>query len=616
MQLQKLFILVLLALSNFLYANDDPAFSEDLARSIIEFTEKKGYTTVLVANFTEEAYAIEADAQSLTQELFEVLTKKDSLTNIITTADLKGIPDRIYLQENTLADLSNRGISAVIQVEIVPRSVFTRISLKLFDLESKGLSNEFVVFYNKVLDYKEIPEEPVVETEPEVEALALPNVAVDEKLVFYGSNTIGEKLMPNLIKAFLQSYGISESDLVVAEGEKKNETIISLKEERPGLPQQFEIKAHGSGTGFKALNNDETDLIMSSRPIKDKENDMLARFGDMTDKTSENVIALDGLAVIINPSNPVDALTREEIAKIFAGKITNWSEVGGRNGKINVYARDDKSGTYDTFNSLVMKAAGLKDQLSSSAQRFESSEALSDSVSADKNGIGFIGLAYILEAKPLAINECGIAYMPLHFYIKTEEYPLSRRLFIYIADEKKNDIVESFIEFVLSEKGQEIVQNTDFVNLKIEEGYAAKVSITQLTHMKSAVLETQSFGDLKNLIQLTGDHNRLSATFRFQEGKSILDNRGQMDIRRLYEFLNHPDNQGREIIVLGFADSQGRYSSNKYLSQKRAQTVAKELNNSGIKTKGVYGFSEEAPVACNTSDAGMKKNRHVQVWIK
>ena len=113
------------------------------------------------------------------------------------------------------------------------------------------------------------------------------------------------------------------------------------------------------------------------------------------------MIAIDGLAIILHPQNPLNQLDTEQLAQIFSGEISTWEELGGVGGAIHLYARDDQSGTYDTFKELVLSRRGKT--LVSAAKRFESSEQLSDAVSQDPQGIGFIGLPYVRQAKAVAI---------------------------------------------------------------------------------------------------------------------------------------------------------------------------------------------------------------------
>src|SRR5690606_17066269 len=126
-----------------------------------------------------------------------------------------------------------------------------------------------------------------------------------------------------------------------------------------------------------------------------------------------------------------------QLARVFAGEVKTWEELGGRGGAIHLYARDDNSGTWDTFKELVLASQGKS--LAAGAQRFESSTRLSDAVSQDPQGIGFIGLPYIRQARPLAISAGDSQPMlPSTELVATEDYPLSRRLFLYMKPGEGN----------------------------------------------------------------------------------------------------------------------------------------------------------------------------------
>src|SRR5262249_41541096 len=184
-----------------------------------------------------------------------------------------------------------------------------------------------------------------------------------------GSNTIGSKLGPALAEEFLKAQGAQNVQRVPG---AKDELSIVATLPAQSSPSAIEIKAHGSKTAFEDLGADKADIGMASRKIKKEEIEKLSRLGDMTSRASENVLGLDGLAIIVNQANSLDALTSDKIRDIFTGKITDWSQVGGTAGPIQIYARDDKSGTYDTLKELVLRGADL----ASSAKRFEDSTEL------------------------------------------------------------------------------------------------------------------------------------------------------------------------------------------------------------------------------------------------
>src|SRR5580700_1027163 len=205
-------------------------------------------------------------------------------------------------------------------------------------------------------------------------------------LRLHGSNTIGKELVPALCEEFLKYQGATSVERKPGEKEDEIDVEAVLPNESKE-PLTFEVQAHGSKTAFEDLAAGKCDIGMASRQITSDEARQCALngLGDMFSPACEKVLGLDGIAVLVNRSNPVNALTKQQIANIFTGKTTDWSQVGGNPGPINLYAGDDKSGTYDTFRSLVLESR----LLSPGALRYENSAKLSDEVAADANGIGF-----------------------------------------------------------------------------------------------------------------------------------------------------------------------------------------------------------------------------------
>ncbi len=184
-------------------------------------------------------------------------------------------------------------------------------------------------------------------SQPPVLAEKRPALSTPGLMRFAGSNTIGAKLAPALVLDYLKGHGA-----IAPIGE--DEVGIDVKPPQPGVPSRIEIRAHGSATAFQGLKARDTEIGMASRSIQQKEVIDLADLGNMTGVKSEHVLALDGLAVILNPSNPVRTLSKAQIAGIFTGAVKDWSEVGGTPGPITRYRRDDKSGTWDTFKATVL----------------------------------------------------------------------------------------------------------------------------------------------------------------------------------------------------------------------------------------------------------------------
>ena len=409
-----------------------------------------------------------------------------------------------------------------------------------------------------------------------------------------GSNTIGARLGPALVKGLLEEQGLSA--IRIEAGTVENEQKISGTT-RDGRNVSIDVAAHGSGTGFIALADGSAELAASSRPIKDSEAASLQALGDLKSANAEQIIALDGLAIILHPGNALSALSTVQLAQIFAGEITDWAELGAPAGAITLYARDDKSGTYDTFKELVLSANGKA--LAPGAKRFESSEKLSDLVSQDPNGIGFIGLPYIRQAKAVAIASGDSQPMlPSLALIATEDYPLSRRLFLYNQPELNNPWARALVKFAHSPRGQAIVEQTGFIAQTVQA-----VKIAQTPNMPP---QYQA---------LAKDAQRLSVNFRFQEGSANLDNKALRDITRLMSYLNTQDKLHNKVVLVGFGDAKADPARAELLSKLRAMAVRRELNKQGVIFRDIIGLGDELPVAANNADDGRIKNRRVEIWV-
>ncbi len=456
-------------------------------------------------------------------------------------------------------------------------------------------------------------------------------------LRLHGSNTIGATLGPDLAERYLRWLGAESVRVLVGAdpAEKIVEGVFPFRNEA----LRVEIKAHGSSTGFKDLLGGTCDAAMSSRRIKDSERAALVPLGDMTSVDSEYVVALDGIAVIVHRGNPLDSLTRRQIADIFAGRITDWKALGLPAGPIEIHARNDESGTFDTFQSLVLG----KDALAGGAIRHESNAELSDAVAANPRAIGFCGLPYINESKELAVQDEGQAIRPSMFTVSTEDYPLSRRLYLYAPQRGVSAHLRQFLDLTLAREGQEAVTKYGFVSLDIS---GAKSAAAAPEAARTAAVEPVSSeavptdgapvdaapiraaamrvedpllgAPVANAAVAAAYRDnvrggaRLPVNFRFHSGSFDLDNKALRDVSRVAELAR---DEGKPIVLVGFSDSLGDYGQNLALSKRRAQAVADKLAALGARVQAVVGAGEEGPVASNQDQDGRERNRRVEAWV-
>jgi phosphate transport system substrate-binding protein len=416
-----------------------------------------------------------------------------------------------------------------------------------------------------------------------------------------GSTTVGDALAPEMLKAFLQEEGATDIEEVAGSDANKDHRDVRARLAHHWRPALFSVVANGSPNAFKALAGDQADVGMSSRPISNDEAQQLAGLGDMRSPDCENIAALDGIAVILHPSNPVSRLTRQQIASIFSGAVVNWVNVGGPAAPIHLYGRSSGSGTYDTFVALVLSdEKGRKKPFASSLTTEENGEDIAKAVASDAAGIGYVGLAQTGNAKTVEVSDGpGTAWLvPSSFTVSTEDYVLSRRLFLY-TPAHPTDWAKRFVAFALSADGQQVVKKVGYVE-------------------QAPRLETEKIPDGAPVAYRSRVEGlrRMSLNFRFRPNSTLLDNKALADIKRAFDALSAAGISSG-VEVLGFADSQppAGGASNQALSEQRAEVVAERLRAFGIAVQAA-GFSSAMPVGDNDTPMGREKNRRVEVWVK
>jgi len=216
------------------------------------------------------------------------------------------------------------------------------------------------------------------------------------------------------------------------------------------------VKKTGSGDGAAALIDGRCDIATMSRFMKLEEFKKAVKNGVMP---VAHVVAMDGVCVIVHPSNPVNALSREQIRKIYKGEITNWKQLGGPDKPIVVISRDSSSGTYETFHKLVMKGH----KMGKGIEYVSSNPQAHARVRTTDGAIGYVGLGFV-DRNVKALKVDGV--MPTRKTIATGQYPLSRPLFMFTNGYPKlGSIVHAFVTFHLTERGQEIIEAKGFVPL-------------------------------------------------------------------------------------------------------------------------------------------------------
>ncbi len=252
-----------------------------------------------------------------------------------------------------------------------------------------------------------------------------PTVFSAERIIIDGSTTVGP-----IAKAFAEYYMLKHPDVNIT------------------------VSESGSGNGAKSLINGVCDIADMSRFMKWKEFKAAVEKGILP---VAHVVAMDGIAIIVHPGNPIGKMTVEQVRDVYMGKITSWRELGGPDKAIVVISRDTNSGTYETFEKLVMKKKKIFDR----AEYVGSNGAVRQRIQGTKGSIGYIGLGFVdRTVKALKINDV----YPDPSTIASGTYPVVRPLFMFTNGcPKIGSHLFSFVNLYLTPNGQKIVKEIGFI---------------------------------------------------------------------------------------------------------------------------------------------------------
>ena len=438
---------------------------------------------------------------------------------------------------------------------------------------------------------------------------------LDQEVTFSGSDAIGQGLVPLLLASYASG---KEAEIT------ETENILGLETHMQfvgnfgfgDLIEAYRIRSTVSSDAFSNLLGKSAEVGLSSRRITVEEARTLrdAGAGSMVSPKSEHILANDGIIVVTSPSNPVKMLKTEQLAGIYNGTITNWSEVGGNDAPINAVHLGSGSGTRSVFQERILNGAPGQP---ASVVTAEGNVDVSRKVTEDENAIGYLSIAFKRGAQGVTlINECGIAMEPDSFSTKTGEYLLQRPLYFYTRSDTITDEAEQFLEWAKSDEADAIIYKSGFIDLGIATSAQDRSSIRAM-NLENAGLDAYEADFAAEMLDQMSSFDRLSSTFRFGTGSNRLTPQSREGLGRLISYLEQQP--AGEYKLVGFTDDQGPFDANLDLSRKRAEHMVSELRDEAAGrldhiSFSATGYGELSPVSCNSTEAGRATNRRIEVW--
>jgi len=462
----------------------------------------------------------------------------------------------------------------------------------------------------------------------QLHAPALPD---DIQIRMAGDGDVGGRLTREVATAWAAKLGLTSVRVDSGADPDEYEVIGTRPESKRRM--RVTVSAKGMGTGLDPMLRGQTDFWMGVRRAREADLEAARKrnvpnvpsLQQMLAPTAENLIGLDPVAILVNARNPVKTLTYQQIKDMYAGKITNWSQLGGANIPVGLYVLDPVNALTGSFCDSVIGVSDVPHCLDTmahlAAPRLPLFDDMADAIASNPGGLGYLSLAERKNARAVPLgNECGTAIEASSFRVKTDEYPLVGRLYLYTNPTRPlSPAAQAYLDFILSNEGQAAIAKSGYGDLapgKAPESYGAD----RLDHVRDGqdgghVRVRQT--DARAFEEAVDGADRLSITFRFQAGTNDLDARGEADTNRLVQLMQQPAYANQQVVLVGYSSANGNYDEGRTLSRERAEAVRKRLvTESGLKDVVTLGVGPAAAVACNLDPNTAPLNQRVEVWLR
>ncbi|MCT4554882.1 MAG: phosphate ABC transporter substrate-binding/OmpA family protein [Pelagimonas sp.] len=439
------------------------------------------------------------------------------------------------------------------------------------------------------------------------------------ELTVSGSATIGRVLMPALVESFALRNGLSTKRVK----QDDSQFTYILSDTKSGKTVgRFAFRVTNTDRGFADLLADDADIVMALREIRPSEVQQAraAGLGDMTHPNRSRVLALDAIVPVVAPQNPVDSITLDEVVDILTGAHRSWRGLGGVDAPITIHLRDTAAGLTQAVEDRLLNR--VRGKARAAAQRHDQTSAVSQAVAGDPFGFGLTFHSQIDNSKPLILTgPCGFQLRAARRTIKTEDYPLTAPMFLYIPARRLPALARDFLAFTRSAPAQIVIRRAGFVDQAPEE---VPMDL-QGDRMANAILVANGREDLDRLKRMTrslSDMRRLTTSFRFEAGSTRLDAQSRSNVQQLARALEAGAYDGRRVVFIGFSDGDGPASANLRIARKRAETVRKAVLDAAETADlarvdiQIDAYGEAMPMACDDSAWGRQVNRRVEVWLE
>ncbi len=434
---------------------------------------------------------------------------------------------------------------------------------------------------------------------------------------FSGEAAATRVLLPALISAFAERQGY---ELLLRLGPDGGSTY-ELSDAQSGQDAaRFVLRETTGAEVFADLMAFEADLAISLREATKREValGLDAGIGQLDSARQSRVLALDALVPVVATKNPVARITLADLAGVMTGEIANWQDLGGPDAPIVLHIPDASSALSEVAARLITGGAAQP----RAAVMHRELDALVDAVARDPFAFGLSALSEIGSARVVTLTDgCGFLAKATAESLKSEDYPLTAPIFLYLAQRRLPAVGRDFLRFIRSPAAQHAIRRAGFADQSLTETPLSEQG-GRLSNAIRAAGSDVGLVELQGMIEQLDGLNRLSLGFRFENGTIRLDAQSRSNIGLLAEAIEAGLYDGRGLLFAGFSDSDGPAEANLRLSRQRAEALRDEVIAAAATADltrlriGTEGFGEAMPMACDDTEEGRGINRRVEIWLR
>ncbi len=417
--------------------------------------------------------------------------------------------------------------------------------------------------------------------------------ALVARAVITGPTGMIHNLMPPLLEVFAEREGLAFRSLFLGD----DKVAWEFRDEESGALLGAFQGIVSEGNSVELLKAGDTTIALGRRgafaPVR------------------QDVIALDAVVPLVAPDNPRAMVTQAQLSALLSGRTESWRVLGGPDLPVDVHILSGTEQLLRRWHSA---------RLASDSVRLDNAQVLADAVTRDPAALGIGLFSAIGNTTPLVVGgTCGLAIPATRDTIRSEDYPLTQPLFMQRVGARQPRLVRDFIAYARSEEAQAVIATTGYVDQAIGRIPFDRQGDRIANAVLAAGDDPGRLANVQKMIAALLNRDRLTLSFRFEDGSSDLDAQSASNIDRLADAINEGYFDNKTLYFIGFSDGVGPSEGNQRLSLRRARSVqaavAAFVGQAPVVMK-VDAFGEILPMACDDTAWGRQVNRRVEVWVE